>query len=53
MHRLSASYDANVALLDRTLAIGESFDVIKKVLRVGDGGDALTLYYIDGFVEGG
>ena len=53
MHRLSASYESNVALLDRSLAVRESFDIIKKVLRIGDGGDELTLYYIDGFVESG
>ena len=53
MHRLSVSYESNVALLDRSLAVRESFDIIKKVLRIGDGGDELTLYYIDGFVESG
>ena len=52
MHRLSSSYEANVALLDRTLRVNENFDIIKKVLRIGDTGDQLTLYYIDGFVEG-
>ena len=53
MHALSARYDANVALLDRTLCVKDNFDVIKKVLRIGDSGDELTLYYIDGFVESG
>ena len=53
MHGLSASYGSNVALLDRTLRVRENFDIIKKVLRIGDNGDELTLYYIDGFVEGG
>ena len=52
MHKLSASYEANVALLDRTLRVKENFDVIKKILKIGDTGDELTLYYIDGFVEG-
>lgn len=52
MHRLSASYESNVSLLDRTLRVTENFDVIKKILRIGDEGDELTLYYIDGFVEG-
>jgi len=52
MHKLSAGYVSNVALLDRTLHVRDNFDIIKKVLRIGDNGDELTLYYIDGFVEG-
>ena len=53
MHRLSDDYASNVALLDRTLRVRENFDVIKRTLRIGSAGDELTLYYVDGFTEGG
>ncbi len=49
MRRLFSEYKSNVALLDRELRVKENFDVIKKVLAVGDG--EFTLYYIDGFVK--
>jgi len=49
MRRLFSEYKNNVTLLDRELCVKENFDVIKKVLTVGDG--ELTLYYIDGFVK--
>lgn len=52
MDTLTESYQENVALFDRTLRIGTNFDVIKKTVAVGDAGDELTLYYIDGFIEG-
>ncbi len=51
--RLSVSYAANVAEVDRLLRVEECFDILKKVLRVGTSGDEITLYYIDGFTEGG
>ena len=53
MHRLSDHYASNVALLDRSLRVRENFDVIKRTLRIGGAGDELTLYYVDGFTEGG
>lgn len=53
MHRLSDNYTSNVALLDRSLRVENNFDVVKKILRIGNAGDELTLYYLDGFVEGG
>ena len=47
--RLSDDYTQNVAMMDDTLRVSESFDLIKKTLAVGS--DELTLYYIDGFVK--
>ena len=49
MRRLLDDYRENVALLDRELCVRESFDVLKKVLAVGDG--EITLYFVDGFVK--
>ncbi len=49
MQKLGTDYIGNVELLDRILRIDASFDLIKKVLHVGQ--DELTLYYIDGFVK--
>lgn len=51
MQKLGTNYRENVAELDRLLRVGESFDLIKKILRIGR--DELTLYYIDGFVKDG
>lgn len=49
MKKLTKDYKENVALLDSTLRIKENFDILKKILKVGD--DEITLYYIDGFVK--
>ena len=49
--RLSQSYSANVKTVDGLLRIGESFDIIKKVVTLGD--DELTLYFVDGFIKDG
>ncbi len=49
MRKLSPSYVENVAQLDRLLRVGESFDIIKKVLNIGT--DEISMYYIDGFVK--
>ena len=46
---LTDSYLDNVDLLDRILRVEESFDLIKKPLKVGQ--DEMTLYYIDGFIK--
>ncbi len=46
---LTESYSDNVALLDRLLRVDESFDLIKKPLKIGK--DEMTLYYIDGFIK--
>ena len=48
MKKLTTDYKENVALLDRTLRVRENFDVLKKILTVGE--DEITLYYIDGFI---
>lgn len=49
MQKLSENYQKNVNLFDLSLGVGESFDVLKKNLRVGE--DELTFYFIDGFVK--
>lgn len=51
MRRLSQIYDENVAQLDRLLRVDENFDVLKKIMKIGN--DELTLYYIDGFIKDG
>ncbi|MBR4296327.1 MAG: spore germination protein [Clostridia bacterium] len=51
MRRLSKFYRENVALLDKELRVNESFDLLKKVMKIGN--DEITLYYIDGFVKDG
>ncbi len=51
MRRLSKDYRENVEMLDSVLRVSENFDVLKKVLTVGQ--DELTLYYIDGFIKDG
>ena len=43
------SYPENVTLMDSLLRVADNFDVIKKVLCVGE--EQLTLYYIDGFIK--
>lgn len=49
MRTLSNDYKENVATLDGILRVNENFDILKKVLTVGNG--ELTLYYIDGFIK--
>ena len=49
MRTLSESYKDNVSYMNEALRVKESFDVLCKTLKVGDG--ELTLYYIDGFVK--
>ena len=49
MRRLSKFYRENLSYLDKTLRIKESFDILKKTLKIGE--DELTMYYIDGFVK--
>lgn len=48
---LCGDYRENVRRMDATLRVDENFDLIKKTLYVGK--DEITLYYIDGFVDGG
>ncbi len=49
--QLTGSYADNVRLMDETFCVNDNFDLIKKVLQVGQ--DELTAYYIDGFVKDG
>jgi len=49
MERLSENYEENVKHFNQALRVSENFDVLRKVLKVGDG--ELTLYYVDGFVK--
>ena len=48
---LGESYADNVRRMDTLLAINQSFDLLKKTVRIGQ--DELTFYYIDGFVKDG
>lgn len=46
----SNDYRENVAATDSCLRVKDNFDILKKVLKIGEG-DELTLYFIDGFVK--
>ncbi len=47
--KLSGSFEANTALMDRLLRVDESFDLIRRTLTID--GVRMVLYYIDGFVQ--
>lgn len=49
MRILSREYKENVMALDSILRIEESFDLIKRTLKIGK--DEAAFYYIDGFVK--
>jgi stage V sporulation protein AF len=49
--QLTEDYRENVALFERTLRVNESFDILKKVLKIGEG--EITLFYIDGMLKDG
>ena len=49
MRKLSNSYSENIMQIDRLLRVDENFDMLKKLVRVGE--DELTFYYLDGFVK--
>ena len=51
MLELCEDYRENVRRVDAALRVNENFDLIKKVLYLGK--QEITLYYIDGFVDGG
>ncbi|MEE0969385.1 MAG: spore germination protein [Clostridia bacterium] len=51
MRGLSKSYKENVEYLDKALRVDESFDLLKKIMKIGS--DEITMYYIDGFVKDG
>ena len=50
MLQLCDDYRENVQRVDEILHVRENFDIIKKVLFIGE--QEATFYYIDGFVEG-
>ncbi|MBQ7172955.1 MAG: spore germination protein [Clostridia bacterium] len=45
---LCGNYKENIKRMDASLGVGESFDLIKKILFVAN--TELTFYYLDGFV---
>ncbi len=49
MRKLSSSYEKNIEYFDIALRVNENFDIIKKVLKIGQ--DEMTLYYIDGLIK--
>ncbi|MBQ9785337.1 MAG: spore germination protein [Clostridia bacterium] len=51
MLKLCSDYRENVRRVDHELRVDENFDIIKKPLYIGN--EQITLYYIDGFVDGG
>ena len=51
MNRLTESYFENVELVSKRLRQGESFDVLRRTLTLGD--SEVTFFYIDGFVKDG
>lgn len=46
---LTGSFEQDIAEMDRILRVEESFDLIKREMRVGK--TRLVMYYIDGFVK--
>jgi len=51
MLELCKDYRENLRRVDTELRVDENFDIIKKTLYLGK--QEITLYYIDGFVDGG
>ena len=51
MLELCEDYRENVRRVDERMRVKENFDLIKKVLFIGK--QEITLYFIDGFVDGG
>ena len=49
MRELGSDYESNIVLFDTEIRLDDSFDILKKRLKVSGG--ELTLYYIDGFVK--
>ena len=48
-NKLFEDYSQNVALIDKMLNVGGSFDMLSKKIALDDG--ELTLYFIDGFAK--
>ena len=51
MSQMTKNYADNVGYFEEKLRVAENFDIIKKVLKVGDG--EVTLFYIDGLIKDG
>ncbi|MBQ7347172.1 MAG: spore germination protein [Clostridia bacterium] len=51
MLELCEDYRENVRRVDAALRVDQNYDLIKKVIYLGQ--EEITLYYIDGFVDGG
>ena len=51
MPGITKNYETNVRHFAEKLRVGDNFDVIKKVLKVGEG--EITLFYIDGLIKDG
>ena len=51
MPGITENYETNVRHFAEKLRVGDNFDVIKKVLKVGEG--EITLFYIDGLIKDG
>jgi len=49
MEKLCGDYSKNVNYIDSKLRVKDSFDVLKKTLKVGKG--ELTMFFIDGFTK--
>ena len=49
MQRLCDNFDDNVALLDGALRVKDSFDILRKDLKIGDG--RVALFFVDGFTK--
>ena len=43
---LEENYSDNVAYFDRLFRVSDSYDLIKKTVKIGQG--EITLYYVDG-----
>ncbi len=48
MSDLSFSIDENIAIIDKALNIGQSFDIIKREMEINS--KKAVIYYIDGFI---
>ena len=49
MKTFSSDYNSNLHMINETLRVGESFDILIKRLKIGD--RKATLYCLDGFVK--
>ncbi|MBO5204070.1 MAG: spore germination protein [Clostridia bacterium] len=49
MQKFSENFKDNAELIDKKLRVKDSFDVLRKDLKIGDG--ELTLFFVDGFTK--